>query len=137
MKYEDVEGCYYYANAGLFGQNAAYISKVTGKTYWNSSMGVNEEELPDDIDFNDDYVMLPSKRDLDLDQYLVWKFIRMEAPEWEQQVRGIFRSRGAYARYRDFLESKDLIEKWYDFENKKEKEALVQWCEDNKISLEE
>jgi len=33
------------------------------------------------------------------------------------------------------LESKGLLESWYDFEQRREEEALRDWCRDNKIQL--
>jgi hypothetical protein len=40
-----------------------------------------------------------------------------------------------YARYKELFDSKDLLEKWYDYESQCTKEALRQWCADNGIEL--
>ena len=40
------------------------------------------------------------------------------------RVQQIFSRRGAYRRFKDFLEQKDLLQDWYDFENQREEEAL-------------
>ncbi len=45
-------------------------------------------------------------------------------------------NRGAYRRFKDFLEQKDLLQSWYDFENQRDEEALREWARDNKIELE-
>jgi len=31
------------------GENEAYLDRLSGKIYWHSELGDNDEELPDDI----------------------------------------------------------------------------------------
>lgn len=113
--------------------NVSYVSKSKGKTYIHSEMYGEEEELPDDIYESDDYVEIPHKKDLDLGQKLVWRFVEREIPGLESKVRGFFSRRGAYSRYKAFLEEIDLLEKWYEFENSETQRALRAWCEANEI----
>ena len=72
MKYADLEFSYHCVSFDE-GVNSAYISKSTGKIYQHSEVYDNdeEEELPEDFYDNDDYVAVPSKRDLDLGQALI------------------------------------------------------------------
>lgn len=56
-------------------------------------------------------------------------------PNEQGKVYDIFRRKGAYLRYKDLLESRDLLEKWYDYENKQTKEALLSWCAENNIEI--
>lgn len=135
LKLCDIEESYAYVHFGDEYSNTAYISKLTGKTYWHSEFGDNEEELPENIDENDEYAVIPSKRDLDLGQTLVFRFMRKVAPDKEGQVSNYFSKRGAYARFRDFLERNNLLQKWYDFEDEQTKSALIAWCESNGIKL--
>jgi hypothetical protein len=53
------------------------------------------------------------------------------------RVRDIFGRRGAYRRFKDFLETRSMLEKWYAFEEKATAEALRKWCEENGIELAE
>jgi hypothetical protein len=48
----------------------------------------------------------------------------------------IFSRRGAYRRYKDLLEQKGLLDEWYDFEQQRTRQALLDWCEENGIELE-
>ena len=47
----------------------------------------------------------------------------------------IFRRKGAYSRYKDFLESKGVLENWYEYENERQKVALKEWCKENNIEV--
>jgi len=69
MNFFDVEECYHFVNFDGGGLNSAYISKSTGKTYLfsdDSDWADNKEELLEDIDCDDDYVAVPTQRELNL-----------------------------------------------------------------------
>jgi len=51
------------------------------------------------------------------------------------RVQEIFSNRGAYRRFKDLLEQKDLLQSWYDFENRREEEALRKWCLQNEVEV--
>jgi hypothetical protein len=87
------------------------------------------DELPDDVDGNDDYVAIPHKNELDLGKPLVLEFVRKRCPELTNRVLAIFSRRGAYGRYKDLLAEKNRLEEWYAFENERTREALLKWCE--------
>jgi uncharacterized protein UPF0158 len=93
------------------------------------------EELPDDIDDEEKYVQLPDKRELDLGKPLVLDFVREVLPEDFDDVRDMFRRRGAYARFKGLLIRRRALEQWYDFERKSTERALREWCEMNSIEL--
>ena len=115
-------------------RNNALLSKKTGKIYFVSEFG-DSDELPDDIDDPDLYISIPNKYDLKLDKRIVFEFVSENVPEMEEIVSEIFRKKGAYSRYKDFLMNIGLLEKWYDFENQREKEALIKWCSKNGIEV--
>ncbi|MGR9053987.1 MAG: UPF0158 family protein [Gammaproteobacteria bacterium] len=120
-------------------ETEAFLDKESGRIYYRSEedFGIEEqEELPDDLDENDKYVAIPSKRHLDLGTNLVYEFIDQALSDKEaEQVRSIFRSRGAYRRFKDFLIDIDKIDQWRDFENQAHRDAILEWCEDNGIEL--
>ena len=64
-------------------------------------------------------------------RYLVFEFVSRALPDEYERVRSIFSRRGAFARFKDLLERKDLLEQWYKFENEATERALKQWCEQN------
>jgi hypothetical protein len=47
----------------------------------------------------------------------------------------MFRRRGAYRRFKDFLERKDLLETWYAYGDEQDAKALGKWCEAEGLSL--
>jgi hypothetical protein len=51
------------SSAGM-GENEAYLDRQSGKIYWHSEFGYNDEELHDDID-DEKYIAIPNKIELD------------------------------------------------------------------------
>ena len=68
---------------------------------------------PEEVYYNDDCIKIPHKNDLDLGRDLVFEFVEQYLPGDLGRVRQIFRRNGAYKRYKDFLESRDFLQKWY------------------------
>jgi hypothetical protein len=136
MKFAELELAFAFVNFSDPSDNSAYISRSTGETFVCSDLA-GVDELPDDIDSSDDYVEIPHRHDLDLGTQLVWDFVDREIPGLKDKVREFFAHRGAYGRYKSFLEELDLIEKWHRFEDDCTREALLKWCEDAGISIDE
>jgi hypothetical protein len=42
-------------------EDEAYLDRQSGKIYWQSEVGDNDEELPDEID-NEKYIIIPDRR---------------------------------------------------------------------------
>ena len=114
--------------------NSAVPCKDTGQILYHSEMGDMDEIGDKDLDW-DTCIDIPHKNDLDLGQRLVFEFVEKHLPDGYHRVREIFRRRGAYGRFKDFLESKELLQSWYDFERRCEEQVLRQWCEENEIEL--
>ncbi len=124
-----------FVSGGGTGEHQAFLCKPSGKIYWHSELAGDVEELPDDIEESDKYVEIPDKRELDLGKPLALDFAREFLPDDFDKVRQIFSSRGAYARFKDLLEHRRALDRWYDFEAKAEESALREWCELNSIEL--
>jgi len=135
MKYSDIEDAFLFVSAAPLFEHEAYLNKETGKAYYVSALG-DSDELPDDLEDKDKYVSVPHKNDLNLGRDLVFDFVSADLPSELGQVRGFFNRAGAYARFKDLLESKDLLEAWYQFEQKATETALREWCKENNIRLE-
>ena len=129
MTYDDIENAFNYVSSSAPGEHQAVINKTTGESYFRSIL-LDIDEMPDDIDESDQYIEIPHKNDLDLGRSLVMEFVEDRCPEQQQRVIAIFSRRGAYGRYKDFLLEKSLLEEWYAFENKRTREALLAWCEE-------
>lgn len=133
--FSDLIDSYEWVAFGAPGENAAYISRTSGKIYWSSSTGDAEEELPEDIDDASIYVQIPHSHDLDLGNHLVMRFVEEQLPESYGIVEAYFHKRGAYARFKSLLEKKNMLQNWYDYREAAVEAALREWCAENNIQL--
>ena len=125
-----------FVSSGAPSEHNAYICLDTGRIYWDSaSAGLDEDDLPDDLETSDRYIAVPHKNDLGLGRRLALSFADREMPDSYNIVAGFFRRRGAYARFKDLLETRGLLKLWYETENQAMEEALVAWCEENGVQL--
>jgi len=134
VSFSDLQLAFEFVSDGGMGENEAYLDRQSGKIYWHSEFGDNDEELPNDID-DEKYISIPDKRELDLGTPLVLDFAREFLPVDYDEVRHIFSRRGAYRRYKDLLARRGALELWYDFSNKAEEAVLREWCAENGIDL--
>ena len=67
---------------------------------------------------------------------LVFAFAREFLPDEFNEVRRMFDRRGAYARFKDLLQRRKALDRWYDFETRATEAALREWCEINGITIE-
>jgi len=135
IKYDEIENAFIFVSSDQQYMNNAYVCKETGQIFFASEMG-DSDELPDDID-DPKYISIPHKNELDLGRDLVIEFASEFLPEELEKVYSIFRSRGAYSRYKELLYQKDLLDKWYEFENEHKEAALKKWCAENDIKIED
>ena len=136
VRYDDLLFAYEVANSSPEADTGGYISLETGAVYCRTG-GVEEEELPPDLDDPDRYLPLPDKSDLDLGARLAYRFIQAELPHRYDEVREIFRHRGAYHLFKQLLGSEGALEKWFEFEAKAVENALKEWCAENGIGIED
>jgi len=136
IPYDDISMAFSYVSSGSEYEHSAFLSKETGKIYCHSDFEDNEEEeLPDDLETSDQYITIPHQNELNLGQRLVWDFVARRLPDHSDEVEGFFCRRGAYARLKELLASKGLLDEWYAFENEREESALREWCADNGIEV--
>ena len=127
INYDDLENAYHFVSSDQKFMNSAILCRETGKIYYISGMG-DADELPDDVDDPDRYIGIPHKKDLDLGLWLIEDFVAERLPDSIAEVTRIFQHKGAYSRYKSLLESKGLLDEWYNFENTRTREALMEWC---------
>jgi hypothetical protein len=138
IKFSDIEDAFLYVSSAPMYTNYAFLCKETGEIYYGSEyLDDEEDEIPEDIYDREDCVAIPHKNELDLGRDLVFEFVEAHLPGDFERVRRIFKRRGAYERYKDLLEDRGLLKKWYDYENERETKTLREWCEVNEIELEE
>jgi len=131
---DDIENAFLFVSMDQRYMNSAYLCKNSGQIFYASELG-DSDELPEDIDDTDKYITIPHKIDLDLGQVLVFEFTSKYIQEEMDRIRNFFRSRGAYSRYKDFLDQKGLLDQWHKFEDERRKTALKEWCHDNGIEI--
>lgn len=136
IKFSEIEDAFFFASAGGYGEHTALLDKKAGKIYFHSEYG-DFDEIPEEAWESEDTVEIPHKNDLDLGQRLVFRFVDEVMPDDCDTVRKIFSRRSAYAYYKDLLEEKDMLDRWYAFEGTVTKETLREWCSDNGIELAE
>lgn len=117
----------------LVGDYFVYVDRKSGQLYYDNDG--SEDEIPEDIDDEKKYLLIPEKQDLDLGKRLVLNFASEYLPAQFDEVYAIFNRKGAYQRYKALLTDLGKLEDWYKYETEKTKEALVQWCKENDIEV--
>jgi hypothetical protein len=135
VNFNDLIDSYEWVASGAPGENAAYVSRTSGKIHWSSSILDVEEDFPEDIDDDSIYVQIPHTHELDLGKHLVMRFVEERLPESHGVVATYFHQRGAYARFKSFLEQKKVLQDWYAYRDAAVEAALREWCADNNIQL--
>lgn len=135
VAWKDLVIAFEFVGASQTGEHQVYLCKQTGRLYWHSDSSDELDELPDDIDDDEKYIAIPDKRELELGKPLVFDFVRQFLPDDYNEVQTIFRRKGAYARFKDLLVRRAMLDEWYDFESKAEESALRSWCGHNSIEV--
>ena len=134
VKFDDIIEAFDFVSSGPCGEHSALLDRSAGKIHWYSEFG-DFDEIPEELWESDDTISIPHKNDLELGTELVFDYVRKRIPDDYSEVREFFSRRGAYARFKDHLDSKGLLQDWYDYEQKAQKAALRAWCDDNGIEL--
>lgn len=134
VKFAEIRDAFDFVSFGQPMEHEAYLSLETGEIYWHSEYGDNEESLPDDID-TEKYVAIPHKNDLGLGKALALTFAEEHLPELSDKMREIFSHSGAYARFKDLLESRGKLQQWYEYEERVSEKALREWCKESGIEI--
>lgn len=131
--YSDLENAFFWASSATGLQAEAFVCLATGKTYFRGDDEL--DELPDDIEDDSRYVLVPGRNDLDLGRALVMRFTYRNAPHLEDRTLDIFRRKGAYSRFKDLLLANDLLDSWHEYENQAIREALEEWASENGLAV--
>jgi hypothetical protein len=135
MTYDEIENAFFFVSGAPPFENSAVVHRVSGEIFYSSAMA-GIDEIPEDAE-EDDYLWIPHKIDLDLGKSLVMDFVRARCEDEIETVLAIFQHKGAYGRFKDLLAHKGLLEDWYAFEQDRTREALLEWCAENGVVLEE
>lgn len=134
LKFTDIQDAFFFVNSASYGMHTAVLCKDTGQLFYRSEMGDLDEISDADLEMHN-CIDIPHKNDLGLGQQLVFEFVDAHLPDEYDLVEKFFRHRGAYSSFKDLLDTKGLIQKWYEFENQREEHAIRQWCQENEIEI--
>ena len=132
---KDLREAFEFVSAADAGEHQAFLCKQSGKLYCHSELCDDLDILPDDIDDSEKFLPIPDKRELDLGKPLALDFARQFLPGDFDNVRQFFSGRGAYARFKNLLDRRGVLDQWYDFEAEAEERALRMWCDLNSIEV--
>jgi hypothetical protein len=135
VKLNDLRDAFEFVCAGGGGEHQTFLCKQSGKLYCHSELCDDLDILPDDIDDSEKFLPIPDKRELDLGKPLALDFARQFLPGDFDDVRQIFSRRGAYAKFKNLLDRRGMLDQWYAFEAEAEESALKMWCELNSIEV--
>jgi ribosomal protein S18 acetylase RimI-like enzyme len=133
-KLSDIQEAFLFVNAAPRGMHTAILCKDTGEIRYRSEDADLDQIGEEEMDWNA-WIEIPHRNELDLGHNLVFEFVESVLPSDYERVRQIFRKRGAYRRFRDFLDSKSFLDRWHDFQNQREEQALRRWVQENGIEL--
>ena len=135
IKFSDIEDAFFFVSMGEMYMNSAILCIETGQIFYISDFG-DSDELPEDIDDDlDKYIEIPHKNELNLGKPLVLEFSAMHLPDNLEKINSFFYQKGAYSRFKNLLEEKGLLEKWYAFEKAEQENALMEWIKENNIII--
>ena len=134
VKYDDLLGGFEWVSASPDESTKAYVSLETGTVYWDGPEG-GDEVLPEDLDDTSRYAPIPHKAELDLGSRLPVRFADERLPHRYDDVRAIFRSKGAYGRFKSLLMAERALDDWYAYQDTAVKAALTEWAADNGLNV--
>lgn len=112
----------------------AYICIATGEvvTYWKDAD--DPTARPDDVNDESLYLALPTKQELRLGASLAIEFTEEHCRQYTEEVRSYFRKSGAYRNFKALLESANLLDVWYQYEQEASIAAVKNWLYASGIS---
>mgnify|MGYP000007604934 CR=1 FL=1 len=134
LNFKDILEAFEFVSFGSIYEHQAFLDRATGRIYWHSEYGDDMDELPQDID-GGNYIAIPHKNEFDLGSVLIFDFAYQYLQDDVENIREIFRRKGAYAKYKSLLEKKGMLEFWYEFESRAQEKALKEWCDENSIEV--
>lgn len=83
----------------------------------------------------DDYILFPNKYDLD-EYRLMEQFAYTQSEARKQKILlNALSEKGAFRRFKDSIYECHCSDEWYAFREEKMKAFIVEWCEDNSLTI--
>lgn len=113
----------------------AVLDRETGQTWLLSDYADEDGEPPEGWDTDDRYLTLPTQRELDLGSHTARRFVDAHLPEHHDTFREIFSRKGAFGRWKHWLERNGHLDAWYAFETEAERAAIRAWLVERGLDL--
>jgi hypothetical protein len=138
QSFDEIFKAFEFVSSAPVDDNQAILNMVTGEILQKTGM-LDEEEFPEEVETSDDYIWIPHKDDLDLGKGLMFDFADLYIPEEKKTVKRMFRfgRAGASSDFVKLLESLGKIDQWREFEKEETRNALLDWCDENEIEIDE
>lgn len=99
-----------------------------------SNIGEYEELSEDEIDeLFEKSIILPTQYKINEYQIMVDFIETLDNLEIKDNLHRLIQGKGAFRRFKDYYLEMDIIQKWYDFRNKRYKEIAIDWCKQNEL----
>jgi hypothetical protein len=134
MSYDSIEDAFNYISQGQPGDRKAMVHRVTGKVFL-ASVEAGFDQAPPEADSDPDYLLIPSRQDLDPGKGLVLEFFNNHAQTEVPQVKALFTRSGAFRNVKDLMRRLHLLDLWQLYEEQRIEELLRKWCQDKGLSL--
>ena len=134
MSYDTIEDAFNYISEGQPGDRRAMVHRVTGKVFL-ASVEAGFDQVPPEADSDPDYLLIPSRQDLDPGKGLMLEFFNNHAQSEVPQVQEIFTRSGAFRKVKDLMGRLHLLDLWHLYEEKRIEELLRKWCQDKGLAL--
>ncbi|MBW2186400.1 MAG: hypothetical protein JRG71_08390 [Deltaproteobacteria bacterium] len=134
MSYDTIEDAFNYISEGQPGDRRAMVHRGTGKVFLESVKS-EFDKIPPEFDNDTDYLLIPSRQDLDPGKGLILEFFNTHAQSEVPQVKAIFNRSGAFRNVKALMRSLQLLDFWHLYEEQRIDELLRKWCQDNGLPL--
>ena len=99
-----------------------------------SNGGEYEELTEDEIDeLFEKSIILPTQYEINEYQIMVDFIETIDNLEIKSNLHRLIQGKGAFRRFKDYCFEMDIIQKWYDFRDKRYKEIAIDWCKQNEL----
>lgn len=134
IKFSEVVEAFEFVSAAPPFEHVAYLSKANGETFYQS-VAADLDEVPEGAEADPDLLEIPHKNDLDLGRNLVFEFSDAQGIETSRAVREIFCRKGAYGRFKHYLDRRGLLDQWHEFEAGETRRRLLEWCHQMSLNV--
>lgn len=133
--YSELIDAIMFADASIYVDGGAFYDHERDVIYLKGTdLEEEQAKIPEDVDWQA-CTQIPGEKSLDLGRALVESFVKEYRPDDIYKVRGFFTRRGAYRRFRFWTDELGLTDIWFTYRNRAEREAVVNWCNENNVPL--